>query len=308
MPKKDKPNAVRQPAEKPADGQPSFSLISNDKLIEIYQTMVKCRILAERLPAAMVSDDAAQICREAAGLEASFVGAAIDLGRQDAIGLSSCELFTELIRLEQLKGPQLKKLVGKRSSARRNGASPSHAAAASFDAAVAKAQAQKKGATGKVTIAFARNGSASLESWSEALSIARIRSLPLIFVLQHSSCGATETPKRRSKIHNIASRAQAIGVPGVAVDGSDAVAVYRVAHESIARARKGRGPTLIECVPFVLEETTKRRAAAVRSSDPIRNMEQYLASKKLFSAKLRNETARKFREQLNGAIASTARS
>jgi pyruvate dehydrogenase E1 component alpha subunit len=95
----------------------------------------------------------------------------------------------------------------------------------------------------------------------------------------------------------------------MAVDGNDAVAVYRVAHESIARARKGRGPTLIECVHFILDESAKRRNSAnsLRGRDPIRNMEQYLAGKKLFSAGLRSEAANKFREQLDEAIASTAR-
>lgn len=311
MPTKDKPKSVRQPVSKPAGADSGFSLISTEKLIEIYQTMVKCRLLAERLPAAFASGRAAQSCREAAGLEATFVGAAIDLGRDDAIGISSCDLFTDLIRAGQLKSrdDQLKKLLGRHSPSPRGGVRSSHAVTAPFDPAVAKAIAQKQSAKGRVTVAFALNGSAPLESWSRALSIARVRGLPLIFVLQHGSPTATSASARRHKIHNIASKAQAIGIPAMAVDGNDAVAVYRVAHESIARARKGRGPTLIECVHFILDESAKRRNSAnsLRGRDPIRNMEQYLAGKRLFSAGLRSEAANKFREQLDEAIASTAR-
>ena len=60
--------------------------------------------------------------------------------------------------------------------------------------------------------------------------------------------------------------------PVITVDANDVVAIYRVAQESIARARDG-GPTLIACVPY---------AAEGMSASPIANMERYLAGKKLF--------------------------
>jgi pyruvate dehydrogenase E1 component alpha subunit len=55
---------------------------------------------------------------------------------------------------------------------------------------------------------------------------------------------------RHQAIKDIADRAGSYGVPGVAVDGNDVMAVYEAAKEGIARARKGLGPTLIECKTY----------------------------------------------------------
>ena len=51
-------------------------------------------------------------------------------------------------------------------------------------------------------------------------------------------------------IENIADRAVAYGIPGVVADGNDVLAVYEAAHEAVDRARKGKGPTLIECKTY----------------------------------------------------------
>ena len=72
--------------------------------------------------------------------------------------------------------------------------------------------------------------------------------------------------------------------PVITVDGSDAVAVYRVASESINRARMGRGPTLIECSAWDTNPGRRRQTGrAARLDDPIDAMETYLMGKGLFS-------------------------
>jgi TPP-dependent pyruvate/acetoin dehydrogenase alpha subunit len=79
-------------------------------------------------------------------------------------------------------------------------------------------------------------------------------------------------------------------VPIIPVDGSDVVAVYRVATESIAHARKGNGPTLIDCVAYRLEG--QRRA---KREDPLGKMETYLAGKGLFDCNLKSKISIEFR-------------
>ena len=77
--------------------------------------------------------------------------------------------------------------------------------------------------------------------------MASIWKLPVIFVCENNHFGISMSQSRHQAIKDIADRAAAYGIPGVAVDGNDVMAVYEAANEAVARARKGQGPTLIEC-------------------------------------------------------------
>jgi TPP-dependent pyruvate/acetoin dehydrogenase alpha subunit len=87
-------------------------------------------------------------------------------------------------------------------------------------------------------------------------------------------------------------KAQQYGIPSIPVDSSDAVAVYRVATEAMAHARKGNGATLIDCVTFSLDGNI----------DPIAKMEAYLSRKGLFREALRREVAAGFTRELDAAV------
>jgi acetoin:2,6-dichlorophenolindophenol oxidoreductase subunit alpha len=82
------------------------------------------------------------------------------------------------------------------------------------------------------------------------------------------------------------------------------VAVYRVAYESIGRARQGRGPTLIECRDYVCKNrkrTFKDESKPLEVQDPIRRMETYLLGKGLFNPGLKRKIAAAFRRELEEA-------
>jgi TPP-dependent pyruvate/acetoin dehydrogenase alpha subunit len=113
--------------------------------------------------------------------------------------------------------------------------------------------------------------------------------LPILFVCQNSLPTKPGSLKRQTRVEEIA--AQACGFPAIPVDGGDVMAVYRVATEAIAHARKGNGPTLIEC-----------RAERSKAHDPILKMEAYLTRKCLFSEKLKLEVATSFTKELDAAI------
>ena len=81
--------------------------------------------------------------------------------------------------------------------------------------------------------------------------------------------------------------------PVIRVDGSDAVAVYRVAHESIARARGGGGPTIIECAAW---------PSGVEPQDPLAKLEHYLADKKLFRQAWKHRLEKKYSKALGEAV------
>lgn len=102
----------------------------------------------------------------------------------------------------------------------------------------------------RVSVAFFGDGAANNGAFHEGLNLAAAWNLPVIFVCENNLY-ATEIPLASvTRNPEIATRAQAYGLPGLAVDGNDVIAVYQAAGEAIERARTGRGPTLLECKTY----------------------------------------------------------
>ena len=101
--------------------------------------------------------------------------------------------------------------------------------------------------TGSVAVAFFGDGAVNNGAFHEGLNMASIWKLPALFVCENNEF-ATEVPFHYSAANpDVALRGAVYGMPGVAVDGNDVIAVYEAAEEAVARARAGKGPTLIEC-------------------------------------------------------------
>lgn len=115
------------------------------------------------------------------------------------------------------------------------------------DIAVGAGLSCKYRGTDQVCVCFFGDGSTNQGTFHEALNMASIWKLPVIFVCENNHFGISMSQSRHQAIKDIADRAAAYGIPGVAVDGNDVMAVYEAANEAVARARKGQGPTLIEC-------------------------------------------------------------
>ncbi len=101
--------------------------------------------------------------------------------------------------------------------------------------------------TDRVAVAFFGDGAANNGAFHEGLNLASIWKLPVLFVCENNQV-ATEVLFSYSAANpDVASRGVIYNMPGIAVDGNDVAAVYRVADEAVRRARAGEGPTLIEC-------------------------------------------------------------
>ncbi len=99
---------------------------------------------------------------------------------------------------------------------------------------------------GRVTAVFFGDGAASRGTFHEAALQASVWKLPLVWVCENNGWALSAPIAEQSPTENIADRAAAYGVPGVVVDGQDALEVQRVTAEAVERARSGGGPTLIE--------------------------------------------------------------
>ncbi|ATE63949.1 thiamine pyrophosphate-dependent dehydrogenase E1 component subunit alpha [Rhizorhabdus dicambivorans] len=102
---------------------------------------------------------------------------------------------------------------------------------------------------GRVTVANFGDGAANIGAFHESLNLASVWKLPVIFVCQNNEWGEHTAYDKTSNVP-VAARAAAYGIPGERVDGNDPFAMYAAAHEAIARARAGEGPTLIEAMTY----------------------------------------------------------
>lgn len=142
----------------------------------------------------------------------------------------------------------------------------------------------------RVVAAFFGDGASSRGDFHEALNLAAVLKLPVIFIC-HNNQYAYSTPlSRQMAIEHVADRAKAYGMPGISVDGNDVLAVRAAVSLAAARARTGEGPSLVEgktmrmrghaehddasYVPPALIEEWRRR-------DPIDRFVAYLRDQKV---------------------------
>ena len=104
--------------------------------------------------------------------------------------------------------------------------------------------------TDQVCVCFFGDGSTNQSTFHESLNLASIWKLPIVFVCENNHYGISMSQDRHQAIKDIADRGAAYNIPGVSVDGNDPMAVYEAAEEAVARARAGKGPTLIECKTY----------------------------------------------------------
>jgi len=96
-----------------------------------------------------------------------------------------------------------------------------------------------------VVVAFFGDGAMNTGAFHEGIGLAAFWSLPVVFVCSNNMYAMSTPLKNYTKLKDLSEKAKAYGIPGVTVDGNDAVAVAEVAGQAIENARDGRGPTLI---------------------------------------------------------------
>jgi TPP-dependent pyruvate/acetoin dehydrogenase alpha subunit len=116
----------------------------------------------------------------------------------------------------------------------------------SIAAATGAALAAQLQGNGGAAVAFFGDGATNQAYFHECLNFAGIRALPIVYVCENNLYGEWTSMFHVTAGHDIAARAAGYGMPGVVIDGNDVLAVREAASEAVARARDGRGPTLLE--------------------------------------------------------------
>jgi TPP-dependent pyruvate/acetoin dehydrogenase alpha subunit len=167
--------------------------------------------------------------------------------------------------------------------------------------------------TGGVAVAFFGDGAANTGSFHESLNLAAVYRLPCLFVIENNGYGEATPVEFHASVRDLAVRAAAYGIPGVVVDGMDFFDVHARAGEAVARARRGEGPTLLECKTYryyghyvgdPLTYRTKEEGERVRESrDPL----ERFARRATAEGRLAAEELTRVDQEVAAAVAAAVR-
>jgi len=154
--------------------------------------------------------------------------------------------------------------------------------ASALPVAVGAALGSRMKGNDRVVIPFFGDGASNQGACHEAMNLAAIWKLPVIFLCENNQYAVTTSFRDTVAVENISDRAVAYNMPGILVDGQDVMAVYEVTQQAVARARDGQGPSLIEARTYRYEDhseglnrilrepyRTDEEVAEWRARDPI---------------------------------------
>lgn len=160
-----------------------------------------------------------------------------------------------------------------------------------------------------VVVGFFGDGGAQQGIFHEAANLASVLDAPVVFVCENNQWAISTPISCAIKIENIADRAAAYGFPGEVVDGNDLLAVREVAGAAVARARAGKGPTLIEAKTYRItphsaatpqDTRDPDELAHWREQDPIARLGHHLVQSGLAESRL-GELEREAQEEVADA-------
>jgi TPP-dependent pyruvate/acetoin dehydrogenase alpha subunit len=140
----------------------------------------------------------------------------------------------------------------------------------------------------RVVLCYFGDGATSRGDWHEGMNLACVQRLPVVFICNNNQYAYSTPLSQQMAIENVADRAVAYDIPGEVVDGNDVLAVHEVTRIAIDRARRGLGPSLIECKTFRMTGHSAHDDAGYvpkelfeewEKKDPIYRHQQYLVDR-----------------------------
>lgn len=171
-----------------------------------------------------------------------------------------------------------------------------------------------------VTISFFGDGATNIGFFHEALNMAALWNLPIVYVCENNQYGEATKREQHQKIKKISDRADAYVMTGITIDGTDVITVYDTARQAIDKARNGGGPSLVECVTYRLSGHSAGDLAVYRPKgeenewrkghDPVKKFETRLFKEEIIKSQdieeIENEIKAEIEEAVKFALESEA--
>jgi acetoin:2,6-dichlorophenolindophenol oxidoreductase subunit alpha len=263
----------------------------------IYALMVLMKVADDRLSKGIATGEFMCVYWPSRGQEAIAAAMGVSLREDDQLvttyrGLH--DLIGKGVPIEEIYGEMMGRTVG----ASRGKGGTMHIAnpdkgvmlstgivGAGPPVAVGLAMAAQRKGLDRVTAVSFGDGATNTGSFHEAANMAALWDLPMVFVCQNNRYAEMTPTEDTMKLEHVADRAAGYGMPGVRVDGNDPLAVRSALDEALERARRGDGPTFIECVTFRfrghyfgdrMPYISKDQLAAAVAADPVPRFRSHL--------------------------------
>jgi len=236
--------------------------VSKDKLLKMYRTMQTIRQFEERLRDLFKEGKVPGFVHVSIGEEASATGVCAALTDQDYITSTHRGHGHLLAKGGRLK-PMMAELFGKKTGYCKGKGGSMHIAdfsigilgangivGAGLPIATGAALSAKMRKSGQVAVCFFGDGASNEGTFHESLNIASSWKLPVVYVCENNLYGEFTAGKDVTSVKDIADRARGHDMPGIIVNGNDVVEVYETTTQAVERARRGDGPSLIECKTY----------------------------------------------------------
>ena len=237
-----------------------LSDLGHERAIGIYRTMVRIAECDQRIQQGLAAGDL-QFQYYPAGGQEAIPATIMALLEPEDLAVTTYRVIHDIVA----KGTPLREIMaemyGRVTGTCKGKGGPMHltapdsglmvttgivGAGAPIAAGIALAEAMQ--GTGRVTVCSFGDGAANIGAVHEALNIAALWKLPVVFVCQNNLYAEYTSFAESTASDSIAARAAGYGMPGERCDGTDPAAIHSIAAPAIARARAGEGPTLLECV------------------------------------------------------------
>lgn len=238
-------------------GQHDTRLI--EVLSTLYRAMLLIRLTEERIATLIEAKEIKTPCHLCIGQEAIAAGVCTALERLDSVWGGHRSHGHYLAKGGDLRA-LLAEILGKGTGCSKGRGGSMHLidmavgvmgtvplVGATIPIAVGAALASKLRRDGRVAVAFFGDGATEEGHFHESLNLASLYRLPVLFVCENNFYSTHMPLADRRPKDNIVQSADLHGMPGLRVDGNDAMAVYESARDAVKRARGGQGPTLLEC-------------------------------------------------------------
>lgn len=238
---------------------PNFS---KEKLIHLYKQMWDIRLFEEKIDELIKQGKLHGTTHLCIGQEACAVGSCAVLRKDDKITSTHRGHGHSIAKGADMKR-MMAELFGKATGYCKGKGGSMHIAdvengnlgsngvvAGGIPIAVGSALTAKMKKFDYVTLSFFGDGATNEGSFHEALNLAAIWNLPVVFICENNQYGMSSPVQEMVNIELLSNRAKAYGFPGVTIDGNDMIEVINTVYEAVERARDGKGPTFIEMITY----------------------------------------------------------
>jgi pyruvate dehydrogenase E1 component alpha subunit len=298
--------------------------LTKEEMLDLYKKMVFIRRVEEKLKEEFLQGNIPGFLHVSIGQEAVAAGICSNLRNDDYI-LSTHRGHGHVLA----KGADLKKFMaeiyGRKNGYCKGRSGSMHVTAtecgvlgcngivgAGISIATGVAFANMYKGTDQITVSFFGEGATSTGSFHEALNMASLWGLPILYCCETNGWAEFSPLSTHMRIKDVAERAKAYAMEAVIVDGDDVLAVYRMTKELIERIRRGGGPVLLECKThrweghFVGDPQRYRPADSLKECQehcPIEKLKDHLLALGLINEGIVEEIAEEIRKLVEEAVA-----